>query len=377
MGQYRSFDPSAWERTLQTTVPKHLNEEVPAFMRAYKMGALIDGAGMVSYNNGGAGFEWDVQYKKHSMYGTLGDTERDFSPVNLHKKAELEYRGYEVTDAISKREILSNSGKQAYVRVYDRFVDRLKASIKQGLGPEYYVDGYASGNEQSWNGLESMFGLNGTINVSTGAQRTANAADPVGYASDTYANLSTELGNYGGSNESGVVWPEGLADSEYDFWTPLTVNYTSTYFDGASDTWDAQGDEALRFGITHASRNSSDDGEMTHIFVARDLWIGLTNLLDTKEEVQVTSENSLRAFGFKQVLTFDGIEVARENAIPTGVAYGFDFKCIDLRFMTPEMFDVDGPEYDIDSSQFKCAVRTLGNLRFKSPRSFCKWAALA
>ncbi len=66
-----------------------------------------------------------------------------------------------------------------------------------------------------------------------------------GELDDTYSrldeaecNLRMDLGNYGGDNESGETWPNGVADPEYDFWTPLIVIANSSHAD--------QGDEALR-----------------------------------------------------------------------------------------------------------------------------------
>lgn len=377
MGQYRSFDASAWERTLQTTIPKHIAKEEKAFLRNFQIGALLDAAGRVSYNNAGAGFEWDIQYRKHTLVGSTGQNVRNFTQKNLWKKAELPYRGYEATDAISKKEFLSNRGKEAVVKVYQRFVSRLRESIKQGLGPEYYVDGNASGNEQSWHGFESMFGINGTVTITTGAQRTANAADIVGYPSDTYANLSTVLGNYGGSQESGSVWPQGVASSEYDFFSPLIVNYTSTALGGASDTFAAQGDEALRYGIIQSDRNGGMGKGMTNIILARDLYTDLCNLLDGKEEVQIKSDMSLRAFGFTKTLMFDGVEVSFEHAVPETVGYGFSYNNIDLMCMNNQFIEVEGPEYDMDSSQYKVVAGTLSNLRYTTPRDFVKFDNIA
>ena len=88
-------------------------------------------------------------------------------------------------------------------------------------------NGNATGNETSWHGFFSIFNTNGTTTITSGAQRSANAADVVGYPADTYASLTTGLGDYGG--EAGdSVWPLGVCDPEFDFFTPLVVNPLST-----------------------------------------------------------------------------------------------------------------------------------------------------
>jgi len=374
---YKGFNPVAFSRTAATTLAKHIREVEESMLRNYQMGALLEAAGRVNYNNSGEGFDWPVQFRLHKVEGNTGETQRNFARRNLWKTANVEYRGYQATDSMYYREFRSNRGPEGVVKVFENFVDRLETSITQVLGTEYYIDGSASGNEQSWHGLESMFAVNGTVNISTGAQRAATAADKVGYASDTYAGLSTALGNAGGENESGAIWPDGIADSEYDYWTPLIVNYTSTAFSGSADTFAAQGDEAMRYAIINAQRNTSKNGQITNIFLARDLYTDLLNLIDDKERIQISSEHSLRALGFKNVLNFDGVEVSWESGVPTGVGYGINYDNMELKSMDDSLLRSEGPDYDIHSQSFNAVVSTLSNLKFSSPRNFFKLAALA
>ena len=199
---YKGFNPVAFARTSATTLANHIREVEESMLRNFQLGALLESAGRVNYNNSGEGFDWPVQYRLHKVEGNTGETQRNFARRNLWKTANLEFRGYQTTDAMYYREFRSNKGPEGIVKVFDKFVERLETSMTQAFGGEYYVDGSASGNEQSWHGLESMFALNGTVTATSGAQRTANAADIVGYPNDSYAALSTVLGNYGGENES-------------------------------------------------------------------------------------------------------------------------------------------------------------------------------
>jgi hypothetical protein len=376
---YKGFNPVAFSRTAATTLANHIREVEESMLRNYQMGALLEAGGRVNYNNSGEGFDWPVQYRMHKVEGNTGETQRNFARRNLWKTASLEFRGYQTTDSMYYREFRSNKGPEGVVKVFDNFVERLETSLTQGLGGEYYADGSASGNEQSWHGLESMFVLNGTVNSTSGAQRSANAADIVGYPNDTYSGLSTVLGNYGGENESGQYWPDGIADAEYDFWSPLVVNYTTTHADlpSSTNTWAGQGDEAMRYAIINAQRNTSKNGQITNILLSRDLYMGLLNIIDTKERIQISSEQSLRALGFKNVLNFDGIEVSWEAAIASGVGYGINYDNMELKSMDESLLRSEGPEYDIHSQSFNAVVSTLSNLKFSSPRNFFKLAALA
>jgi len=376
---YKGFNPVAFARTSATTLAKHIREVEESMLRNFQLGALLESAGRINFNNSGEGFDWPVQYRLHKVEGNTGETQRNFARRNLWKTANLEFRGYQVTDTMYYREFRSNRGPEGIVKVFDNFVERLETSITEGLGGEYYVDGSASGNEQSWHGLESMFVLNGTVDSTSGAQQAANAADIVGYPNDTYAALSTVLGNYGGENESGQYWPDGIADPEYDFWSPLVVNYTSTHADlpGTTNTFAGQGDEAMRYAIINAQRNTSKNGQITNILLARDLYMALLNLIDDKERIAISSENSLRSLGFKNVLNFDGIEVSWEAAIASGVGYGLNYDNIELKSMDDALLRSEGPEYDIHSQSFNAVVSTLSNMKFSSPRNFFKLAALA
>ena len=376
---YKGFNPVAFSRTAATTLANHIREVEESMLRNYQMGALLEAGGRVNYNNSGEGFDWPVQYRLHKVEGNTGETQRNFARRNLWKTASLEFRGYQTTDSMYYREFRSNKGPEGVVKVFDNFVERLETSLTQGLGGEYYADGSASGNEQSWHGLESIFALNGTVTATSGAQRTANAADIVGYPNDTYAALSTVLGNYGGENESSQYWPDGIADAEFDFWSPLVVNYTTTHADlpSSTNTWAGQGDEAMRYAIINAQRNTSKNGQITNILLSRDLYMGLLNIIDTKERIQISSEQSLRALGFKNVLNFDGIEVSWEAAIASGVGYGINYDNMELKSMDESLLRSEGPEYDIHSQSFNAVVSTLSNLKFSSPRNFFKLAALA
>ena len=376
---YKGFNPVAFARTSATTLANHIREVEESMLRNFQLGALLESAGRVNYNNSGEGFDWPVQYRLHKVEGNTGETQRNFARRNLWKTANLEFRGYQTTDAMYYREFRSNKGPEGIVKVFDKFVERLETSMTQAFGGEYYVDGSASGNEQSWHGLDSMFALNGTVTATSGAQRTANAADIVGYPNDSYAALSTVLGNYGGENESSQYWPDGIADGEFDFWSPLVVNYTTTHADlpSTTNTWAGQGDEAMRYAIINSPRNASKTGQITNILLARDLYMGLLNIIDDKERIAISSENSLRALGFKQTVNFDGIEVSWEAGIESGVGYGLNYDNIELKSMDESLLRSEGPEYDIHSQAFVAAVSTLSNLKFSSPRNFFKLAALA
>lgn len=363
-----------WARSIATTIVNHLREEEVASLRKYKVFAALEGSGNIRTNMSGRGFDWEIQYRNHNPSGNNGETPRSFARQNLWKNAELEYRGAQVTDAIYKKEMLENRSAQALVNVAGKMASRLLTSMEQYLAKEWVVDGYTAGNELRFHGIESFMGTNGTINVATGAQRTANAADPFGYASDTYAGLSTVLGAYGGSQKSGV-WPNGEADPEYDFYSPVIVNHTSTYFGGS--TWAANCVKAVREAIHQTRRNDTKEDQVDMVLLDRRLFIDFLNTLDSKERVIVSRTNGLRSYGFTDVFELDGVEISGENSIPANTGYGMAIGNMELLCMENQLMVSEGPFYDEQTQQFRYVVSTLGNLKFKTPRNFFKLTALA
>ena len=364
-----------WARSIATTIVNHLREEEIASLRKYKFFAALEGAGQIRTNMSGRGFDWEIQYRNHNPSGNNGETPRSFARENLWKKLELEYRGAQVTDAIYKREMLENRSAQALVQVAGKMASRLLTSMEQYLAKEWVQDGYASGNELRFHGIESFMGATQTIDSTlTGATaRSANAADPFYYPNDTYAGLSTVLGAYGGSATTSGFWPNGVSDPEFDFFSPVIVNADSSYF-GAS-TWKDNCVKAVREALHQTRRNDTKEDQVDMVLLDRRLFIDFLNTLDSKERVIVSRQNGLRSYGFTDVFELDGVEVSAENSVPANTGYGLAVGNIELLCMESQLMVSEGPFYDELTQQFRYVVSTLGNLKFKSPRNFFKLIA--
>ena len=363
-----------WARSIATTIVNHLREEEIASLRKYKLFAALEGSGQIRTNMSGRGFDWDIQYRNHVPSGNNGETPRTFARQNLWKRLELEFRGAQASDAIYKKEMLENRSAQALVNVAGKMASRLLTSMEQYLAKEWVVDGYAAGNELRFHGIESFMGLAATpqtINVTTGALRNRNDADPFYAPSDTYAGLSTVLGAYGGSQTTGV-WPNGSADPEFDFFTPVIVQGLSTYFNATGNTWSANCVKAVREAIHQTRRNDSKEDQVDMLLFDRRSYIDFLNSLDSKERVIVSRTNGLRSYGFTDVFELDGVEIGSENSVPAGTGYGLSVGNIELLCMEGQLMNSEGPFYDEITQQYRYVVSTLGNLKFKSPRNFFK-----
>lgn len=368
----QGYDQVMFDRHAQTTLAQMLTEVEDAHQRNYALPAQLQSAGRYLYNQTGRGMIWSVRYKRHQVTANTGANRRNFAPRNLWKLAALGDRGYQATDSISTIEILQNKSKEALINVMNGFIERLKESVDDVLATQYYIDGNLAANIDFWQGLETMFGTNGTIKYDAGTQRASNNADYVAYPYDTYATLSTELGAYGGSQEASVYWPNGNCDPQYEFWSPLIVNGSCTNFSATTHTWRYQALEALRYAITHTGRLGGKTGRPTTVIMCREMYRQFKDLLGTKEEIEVSDENRLRALGFRDTVNFDGTEVTLEHSVPDGVAYGLNYENITVRSLYGQLLNSEGPQYFMEDQAHKAVVAVLGNLKFKSPRNFFK-----
>lgn len=373
--------PTDWARAIATTIVQHTREEEIAVFRRFKVFTMLEASGNILMNQSGRGFDWNVRYRNAPVTGNTGDTPRTFSRINMWKRAELPWRGFTTTDSIYRRELLENRGKEALVNVASQMAQRLQESLEQYLSYQPYVDGNAQGNENFFHGALSFLGYDGTISESgsgvadkdttvSGAYK-GGTADRFGYPTDTYAGLSTQLGYYGGGrlNASTGTFPDVPVDPEFDFYSPIVVNYNSSGFKNKR-TWADNCIQATREGIVQCKRNDSKESQIDMVVLDRKLFIQYLNQLESKERAIVTRENGLRAFGYSDVFEQDGCEICHEAAVPPGLGFGLSIGNMELRCLENQLFMAEGPYFSEETQSYRYACSTLGNMRFKSPRNF-------
>jgi hypothetical protein len=371
---YQGYNETSWERMATTTLAEHISENELVWMRNFQMLALLEANGRISYSHGGNGFDWRMRYKQHQVEGNTGETARNFVRMSPFKVANLPWRGYQATDAISVLEKEAAKGTAGQVKIIDNLVGSIEDSIKQALAAEVWTDGTLAANAQMWHGIESIFGTpTQSFTIDTNAARSANAADKALINNQTYASINTAQGTYGGSEEASTSWPDGLADPEYDFASPLMVNAKSTAFAPSTHTFAGQGDDVLRYCIIASQRNTLVNTQITNVIMARNFYNDFLNLIDSKEQMNITGvPDGLRGLGFKNVVMFDGVELSWEASVPTACAYGFNYNNIELLSMFETLFRPEGPTYDMDNQFYKAVVSTLSNIKFNQIRSMFK-----
>jgi hypothetical protein len=369
--------PTDWARVIGTTIVQHTREEELATFRKFKIFAMLESSGNVVMNQSGRGFDWNVRYRNAPVSGNTGDTPRTFSRINMWKRAELPWRGFTSTDAVYRRELLENRGQQALVDVAGKMASRLQESLEMHLSYQPYKDGNAANAENDFHGMDSFLNYSGTVDESSAkvaeVRSSANTADRYGFPDDNYAGLSTKLGYYGGGriNATTGTWPNVPVDSELDFYSPVVINYNASSFNSAGNrNWKSNCIFSIREGIHQCKRNDTKESQIDMVVLDRQLYIQFLNQYADKERIQITKEGGLKAMGFSDVTTLDGVEVCSEYACPAGRGYGLSIGNMELRCLENQLFVAEGPFFDEETQAYRYACSSLGNLRFRSPRNF-------
>lgn len=344
---------SDWSRVVNTTIKNFIRGEEVNILRNRKLTAMLKSKGRITFNWGGDTMVWRVRYRRAPMQGYADSEVLVFPRRDRWKTAELGWRGYALTDSMTKQERLKNKSVQAIIDIYGQIAKSLMDDAEENFAEEMYIDGAAAGNQKRIHGIETIF---------AGASDTTTNHGIV-QPSVTYAGLSTALGNYGGKWTG--TWPNGYGDAHYDFWSPLIVNYTDATGWKDGSTFDLNAIEVLRYAIIKSQKNKTQKGRLDTIFLEGELYrFFLANLQAIQRlYVQSNEKNStLIKLGFTDVQNFDGVDVTWEYGTPANTGYGFNCDQMELRSMQGQLFVPEGPDYDIASKSWRFSIDFFGNL---------------
>lgn len=352
-----------WIGITNKTIRNYMKGFEPNLIRRMKLFALLNDLGLIEYNCDGVGYDWPVEFQRSTVSGNRANTSIAFPNVNRFQRGFLEPRGLIATESMSELEKQMNKGKPALIKYVDKIVSLLTKDIERQFGIDpYVVDGNATGYTQRIHGFPSFLKQNGqTLTINTVTPEAYSAADIVMVPSATYADLTTGLGDYGGSWTG--AWPiGGNGDDVFDFNSPLIINANSTAFAGTSANFAQQGKDAMRFMIMGLQKDASGRGGLTHFFLDREWMREFKSFNDSMQRIAVTSDLQLRSLGFKDVIEFDGVEVTGDFGVPTNVAYAINMNQLVFRSWLPSLVGTEGPVKDLQTQSYRFLVRILGNL---------------
>ncbi len=348
-----------WPNIVNATITKYFRENEINILRERILLAMMESKNRITYNNTGTKFNGRVKYKRGGMTPYTDGNTLQFNRVDREKQWELPNdRGYVSAEMMGYIDTLQNRGDEAIIKLWETKVSDMEEDIRENFCDKLYIDGYASGNTRDIMGFESAMGVAGT------------AAAP-GYVnpSDTYADLSTVLGTYGGTWTTGAdAWPLGYGSEEYGFWSPVLVDYTSPVtgaYTSSTRTWPNTCTEAMRNVLTSVRKQKSKKGMADLLMLEETLFKQYKNSQESFKQIPVLSGEALgmRNMGF-DVMSMDGATISTEYRMPTGVGYVFNTNHMELKCMQSQLFTSVGPTYDIVDQTYKWAMRFVGNLFF-------------
>lgn len=354
-----------WSRVINSTIRNYIKEREVNVLRNRKLTALLKKRGRLSFNWSGISMDWKVKYKRIRLTPFADGDTLTFDRKDRHKTANLDWRGYSATDSMTKGEFLQNRSKEAIIKLYSSVSQDLMDDCEDFFGEEFYINGNLSQNAKRIHGIETFMGA---------SQSIGNGA---GVPTSSYAGLSCVPGFYGGTWNPGSLpaWPNGFGDPQFDFWSPIIVDFGDTLFPGVAashtNNWANNCVEAIAYGIIKSKKSKSVRGMLDVIFLNDELYRTFLSQARSKERIMVDrgQASGLVQLGFLDVVNQDGVDCTWEYGTPANVGYGFNVDMMEVRSQQAQVFVPEGPDFDIGSKSWRFSIDFYGNCVF-NPKFF-------
>ena len=354
-----------WIGIINTTRHKYMKGASDLTLRKRLLLAMMKKRGRIEYNASGDECRWQVEFSQPavSAYGDSGVV--DFSNHDAYRQVGVDWRGYIATDTMTKKQQRMNAGDEALVKVFQNKQNNLMKSISNNFAGELYRDGSAAGRENNLHGLETFLG-----------EGTVQATDRVAAPSATYGttSMSTVPANYGGDwSAAGTApnaslatdWPDGQGSSEYDFFSPKLVNWSSSAWGTASTAWEANAWRVISQTITWLTLTGDKDGMPTLMPLSGDLFQGYKNAQEVRTRITVPHKES-QDLGFGNVLNQDGVGLYPDFDCPINTGYALNLSTITISSLFPELFWMEGPDKDPRTAwSYLWGTGFFGNVKYQ------------
>ena len=354
--------------------------------RGHVLLALMKQYGMMEFGANDFSRIWQVQAYEPEIRVGSDTTRQTFENHNPYKQNQVDVRDYVGSDLLTESQYKKNRGRNQLINLYDQKMKNLGSAMKKRLQEWMYRDGDSAAYQDGFNGFESALADDGNTVV----------GDKVALPSDTYGDLSTAVGALGGSWTADLAagdrynaqlandWPYGQGDSQYDYYSPLLVNWGSSSWTTAG-SWEDNCDQVLRFSSTAMrARNgymNVDNLPMINMLAPNLYEAAENHYADRFRIIQPYTSGDL---GFPQkTLTLDGTVLTCDYAVPADVGYGMCPAHIEAFFLETingggedSMVDTFGPTWSDAYAAFLMRVTVFGNLRLQ-PKFMVKYANYA
>lgn len=335
--------------------------------------AKLKKEGRISMNHSGLSVTWQIEVFETAPT-SLGDGGTlTFARSDRHRKMEVDWRGYYVSDMMTKKQKLMNRGIEQLIDYYGSMVPNLTKDITNKFNQdEVFIDGNASGNGDRLHGMESFLADDGAT----------VAADKVAAPGDSYGGHSTAVTTFGGTWSSALAtppnavintdWPEGnSATPEYDASSPKLINWSSNNWGTDSATFEDNCERVIRYARSVTRLTGGKDGSPGLLMLDGGLY---RDFLNKQQSVfrNLIPHKEADDLGFSgEYMNFEGALLMDDFGVDTNIGYGINFQECELNSMQDQLFVPDGPEYSIQEQAWLFAVLMFGNFRW-NPKGFYK-----
>lgn len=361
-----------WIGVINTTTPKYMKGASDMTIRKRLFLSKLKKGGRISFNNSGYEIRDQVEFSQPAMYQHGDGAMIDFTNHQAFQQRVFPVIGYVASDSITMKEKAMNSGPQALVNLFSTKNGRLVKKIQNGLAADVYKAGGTTGRENCIYGLETALT----------ERTTPGAADRIAEPSVTYGGLSTAIQNQGGSWSTNLStspnatlatdWPDGSGDTEYDYYSPKLVNWSSTGWGTGSTTFEDNCWRVVGQTITWLTTQGGDDGMPDVCILAPNLFQAYKNHEEAVRRIVIPHKSS-EDLGFGgNVLYQDGVAISADFDCPANTGYMVNTNQIEIMSWMPELLWMEGPDKDPRSGySYLWAVGFWGNMRF-SPKHVAK-----
>jgi len=358
-----------WAAVVNTTTEQFLSGAADMTIRERMVFAMLQNRGRLKFGQSGTELKWQVKFALPETEVYTGGV-LDFQPSDKYRQASIDWRGYAVTDTMDEKERLMNRGAQALINRYSEIMPDMIESLMQRMDTELFINGVTYTDRL--HGLETFLGDDGNTVV----------ADRVAKPSTTYAGLSTVPGALAGtwsantttkpSAQLATDWPGGEGDSEYDYWSPRLLNWSSTGWGTGKNTWIDNCEIVLRKGNSWTRLTTGKAGKLDLWLVNEDMFDDYGTKQSLKQRINVGPSQELIELGFPNGYQQEGVSIMTEFGVPADTGYGLNVDTMELRCMYDKLYASKGPEYDMKTMSYLWSVGFFGNWKYESPKWFVK-----
>ncbi|KKL99535.1 hypothetical protein LCGC14_1813450 [marine sediment metagenome] len=334
----------------------------PIYRKSVLMGMLKSRGRMNMGLSGKTACDWFPRFRRRDIVAGDGNpVSISFPSTNTRRPCSLDWINYNLGESLTKMERLTTGGdpKNVLFKIVDDVIDQLGGDFEESFRLKLFEDGNATGSKEI-SGLETIFSVNGVVSGSM-------AGDP----NDNYAGQSTALGVTGDwTPDSGDGWPTGTGDTEYNWWSPLVVDYQNSGWEATTKTWVNTWQEAVGYAITYLSLLQTSPPDV--LLLNGELLRLAKRSLQGIQRFEITQSSELTKLGHK-TLQYEGLEIVTEYGIPSGVGYFLNFDKLELRSLQDVLFG-KADDNDITTSTELLALDFYGQLVIWAPSYFGKLA---